>query len=410
MGFQFDQIINLIWRFGKVGNKINIRLAVGISLIVLTSPAQAQDEQWLQYHSTRQAQQIVSDMGSSTLEITSKKPQGVELPQFKSTEPFFAKWSTPMAESGYLWISLDRTHEKGQWDRLFIDSNGNGHLNDETVITAYRTDQNHTYFGPVKVVFEGEDGPLTYHLNFQFYNYNEKNRRLYTYSGGWYEGTIDLAGAKKHCVLIDYNVNGTFNDKSLNAAECDRIRIGKKGDQDTRYVGKFIEIDGALYRPEIARDGAYVKLTKAGDVKFGNIRLPQTITEFSAGGENGLFKIKLENGTGSLPVGKYSINQWTVEKEDQKGKRWKLQGSGISQKGDFEIVADKETEVTIGEPVVSRLEVNKRDSGYSFNQSLGGQLGERIELTRNGSRPPAPKLRIKNKDGSYDRSFNFEYG
>lgn len=149
-----------------MGNKINIWLAVGISLLVLTSLASAQDEQWMQYHSARQAQRIVSDMGSSTPEITSERPQGVELLQFKSTEPFFAKWSTPMVESGYLWISLDRTHKQGQWDRLFIDSNGNSHLNDETVITAYRTDQYHTYFGPVKVIFEGEDGLLTYHLNF----------------------------------------------------------------------------------------------------------------------------------------------------------------------------------------------------------------------------------------------------
>ena len=391
-------------------NQTCIWLIIGISLLILTSPAPAQDEQWLQYHSEREAQQIVGDRGWSTPKLTSEMPQGVEIPPFKSTEPFFAKWSTPMVETGYLWISFDRTHKNGPYDRLYIDSNVNGHLNDETVITAYRTDQDYTYFGPVKVVFQGEDGPLTYHLNFRLYNRTERNRQLAVYSGGWYEGAVTVAGMKKYCVLIDQNVNGTFNDKSLQAHKCDRIRIGKKGSQDTRYVGNLIEIDGTLFRPEIARDGAYIKLSKAEDVKLGNIRMSPAITEFSAGGENGLFKLKLENGTGSLPVGKYSINQWAVEKEDQKGKRWKLQGSGVSQKGDFEIVADKEIELSIGEPVVSRLEVNKRDSGYSFNQSLGGQLGERIEMTRNGARPPAPKLRIKNKDGSYERTFSFEYG
>ncbi len=390
-------------------NQTCIWLIFGISLLILIPPAPAQDEQWLQYHSEREAQQIVGDRGWSTPNLTSEMPQGIELPQFKSTEPFFAKWSTPMVETGFLWISFDRTHKNGPYDRLYIDSNVNGHLNDETVITAYRTDQDYTYFGPVKVVFQGEDGPLTYHLNFRLYNRTERNRQLAVYSGGWYEGTITVAGKKKYCVLIDQNVNGTFNDKSLQAHKCDRIRIGKKGSQDTRYVGNLIDIDGTLFRPEIARDGAYIKLSKAEDVKLGNIRMSPAITEFSAGGENGLFTIKLENGTGSLPVGKYSINQWVVEK-DEKGKRWKLQGSGISQKGDFEIVADKETELSIGEPIVTTLEVNKSDSGYSFNQNLGGQLGERIEMTRNGARPPAPKLRIKNKDGSYDRTFSFEYG
>ncbi len=391
-------------------NKTYMWLTVGISLLVLTSAAPAQDEQWLQYHSEREAQRIIGDMRTSTLQVLSSKPQGVELPQFKAQQQFFAQWSTPMVKSSQLWIALDRTHEQGQWDRLFIDSNGNGHLNDQTAITAYRTDQYYTYFGPVKVVFEGEDGPVTYHLNFQFYNRNERSRGLYVYSGGWYEGDITVAGAKKHCTLIDQNANGTFNDKSLNAAECDRIRIGKKGSKDSLFVGNYIEIDDVLYRPEIARDGAYIKLSKAEDVKFGNIRLPESITEFSAGGENGLFKLKLENGTGSLPVGRYRINQWAVEQEDEKGKKWKMRGEGASDKGDFEILADKETELSIGEPIVATLEVNKRDSEYSFNQKLGGRLGERIELTRNGAQPPAPKLHIKNKDGTYDRTFSFEYG
>ena len=315
-----------------------------------------------------------------------------------------------MVESGYLWISLDRTQKQGPWNRLFIDSNGNGHLNDETAITAYRTDQYSAYFGPVKVVFEGEDGPLTYHLNFRFYNYNEQNRHLYVYSGGWYEGTITIAGAKKHCVLIDQNANGTFDDKALEAHKCDRIRIGKKGGRDTRYVGNFIEVDGVLYQPEIARDGAYIKLTKAEDVKFGNIRLPETITEFSAGGENGLFTLKPEKGTGSMPVGRYRVNYWAIEREDERGKKWKLQSNVFSRKGDFEITADKEAELSIGEPIISTLQARKSSSGYSFSQNLQGRLGERIELTRNGAQPPAPKLHVKDKDGTYDRTFSFEYG
>jgi len=56
------------------------------------------------------------------------------------------------------------------------------------------------------------------------------------------------------------------------------------------------------------------------------------------------------------------------------------------------------------------LKARKSGSGYSFSQNLLGQLGERIELTRNGAQPPAPKLHVKNKDGTYDRTFSFEYG
>ncbi len=389
--------------------KINIWLAAGISLFLLTSPAAAQDEQWLQYRSSRDSWQLLGDINASYPEVASDKPKGVELPDFKCEERFFARWPTPMATGGGLWLAFDRKSKSGPHDLIYIDRNGNGSLADESALEAYELDERNAKFEPVKILFDGEDGPITYHLNVKFYRSPDRTS-LVLWPAGWYEGTIKVAGANKYCMLIDYNSNGTYNDKSLNAAECDRIRIGNKGDQDTRFVGNFIEIDDALYRPDIARDGACIKLSKAEDVKFGTIRLPQTISEFSAGGENGLFKLTLESGTGSLPVGKYRINQWAVEREDEKDRKWKLQGMSFSNKGDFDIIADKETGLSIGEPILSTLQVNKKDSEYSFNQSLGGRFGERIELTRNGSRPPAPKLHIKNKDGSYERTFSFEYG
>ncbi len=260
-----------------MGNTNHIRLAVGICLFLILSQAAAQQEQWLQYHSEREAQLMGDGISMQILQVSAEKPSGVELPQFEGQNLFFIKWSTPMVKSGYLWISLDRTNKYGVHDLLYIDSNGNGHLNDEEPVKAYRKDQYSAYFGPAKVIFEIEDGPVSYHLNFRFYG-REDYTRLYVSSGGWYEGDIMVGDAKKHCVLFDYNANGTFDDKSLEAGNCDRIRIGKMDPQDTRFVGNYIKIDGTLYRPEIARDGAFIKLTKAEDVKFGNIRLPESIT------------------------------------------------------------------------------------------------------------------------------------
>jgi len=314
-----------------------------------------------------------------------------------------------MVKSGYLWVSLDRSHKHGLYDLLYIDSNGNGHLNDETALAAYRIDQDNSYFGPVKVIFEIEDGPVTYHLNFRFYSYNV-NRRLYASSGGWYEGDITVGGAKKHCVLFDYNANGAFDDKSLEANECDRIRIGNKDSQDARFVGNYIEVDGVLYRPEVARDGAYIKLTEAKDARFADIRLPESITEFSAGGENGLFILKPEKGAGSLPVGKYRINYWAIKRKDEKGTQWEMRGTGFYKTGLFDITVDKKTELSIGEPIVSTLKAQIKEGAYYFRFDMKGRDNERIELTRNGVRPQAPKLHIKSADGRYDRTFSFEYG
>jgi len=399
--------------------KMWICIIVGFGVVVLTSASPvsgfaqdtgAQQEQWLQYTVANEAWQILGDMGIAAPRLSSEKPQGVELPQFKCEEPLFVRWSTPMVEAGGLWIALDRTKKDGQYDLIYVDSDADNSLTDESAYQAYRQEQRYTYFGPIKVVFQGEEGPITYHLNIQFYDYQGR-RSLYIRPAGWYEGTVTVAGEQKHCVLIDQNVNGTFNDKSLNDGSSDRIRIGKKDSRDTRFVGNYIEVDGVLYTTEIAKDGAYIKLAKAEDVTFGNVRLPEVITDFAAGGENGLFIVKPKEGVAKLPVGKYRIDHWRSERKDDKGTNWALEGRYFP--GDSGLISVTETsqaELSVGEPIVSTLEAQQREAEYSFRQELQGRQGERIELTREGARPQPPKLRIKNKDGKYDRSFTFEYG
>jgi hypothetical protein len=388
--------------------RLFIQLAAGIILLILVAQAPAQQEQWLQYHSSREAGQLLGQAGSQTLQLSAEQPADVKLPQFKDKNQFFAKWTTPMVKSGFLWVALDRTQKQGPYDLLYIDSNCNGALDDETAEPAYRMDQRAAYFGPVKVIFQIEDGPVTYHLNFRSYQLADTG--LYASSGGWYEGDITVGTEKKHCVLFDYNANGTFNDKSASAGDCDRIRIGKQGGQETLFTGNYVVIDETLYRPQIARDGACVKLTKAEDVKFGSIRLPESITQLSANGENGLFILKPGKGAATLPVGKYCIYDWAIERQDDKGTNWQLKGSGLGERDAFEVTEDKQAVLSVGEPIIATLDASEREGTYSFNHSMKGRAGERIELTRNGAQPQAPKVRIKNADGAYDRTYSFQYG
>lgn len=377
---------------------------VGIAITIATTLAAGQDVQWLQYRSVREASSAIRDIRLQSLAPVGEKPAGVTLPEFTGSEQVFAKWSTPMVKAGYLWMAVDGTN------KLFIDSNGNGHLDDETAIEAYRSTQPSAYFGPVKVVFQGEDGPVTYHLNIQF-AHRRDYKRLYVRTAGWYEGTITLNGQKKQCMLIDYNANGAFNDRSVNFDQCDRIQIGAADAQETRFVGNYIEADGTLYSSEIARDGAYVKFAKAEGVKFGNVRLPESVTEFAAGGENGLFIRKPEKGQCILPIGKYRIEHWIIQRQDDKDAEWKLQGAYFGDTGLFDVTEAQAAELSLGEPIVCALQADQREPGtYYFRQELKGKLGERIEMTRNNARPQPPKVQIKSKDGKYDRTFTFEYG
>ena len=386
------------------------------ALILLTfSPITASEqEQWLSYRSSREAEQIVGDMSSQFKELSSDKPQGAELPDFKSNRPFFTEWPSPMVKGGRLLIALDNTHTYGPHNLLYIDTNADGNLKDQTALEAYSSDEYYSYFGPVKIVFEGEDGPITYHLNFRCYtNPNNVNSYLYIYSGGWYEGMIEVEGQKLFCTLIDYNVNGIFNDKSLSSGSTDRIRISKlKDERNTKYVGKYFDLYGELYEIDIAKDGAFIKLKKAEDVKYGQIQLQKTITKFLAGGENGLFEIKLDdNGLGKLPVGKYRINIWEIEQKDQTGATWKLEARGYNSSSDFSVTENAKTELAAGEPIIAPMTVTKSSGNeYPVRLSLAGRMGESLYLYRNNVLPSQPKLYIKSLDGSYDKTFALEYG
>ena len=369
----------------------------------------AQQEQWLSYHTSPEAYPQVGDMRMRQLKLVTDKPELVDVPEFKNDTPLFAKWNSPMAKGGFLWMAFDREHKRGNYDRLVIDSNGDGNLKDEKFIDSHRRDHRESFFGPAPVYFDGEDGPITYHLNFRL-SYRSNHKYLYVSAGGWYEGMIQLGDQKLHCMLIDYNGNGQFNDISPSDSQCDRIRVGKSKPAPTRYVGNYLEVDGVLYQPTIARDGAFITIQKAKDVIFGNVRTPDEINELTAGGENGLLTVKLENGLGKLPVGQYRLVHWKIDRKDDDDHTWTMQGSGFDKNGDFAVTKDRPVHIPIGEPVLAHLEVRNKGTEFYFNHKMRGQLNELIEITRNGSQARAPKLQIVSGDQTYKRSFQLEYG
>ena len=101
---------------------------------------------------------------------------------------------------------------------------------------------------------------------------------------------------------------------------------------------------------------------------------------------------------------------WKIERKDEDGNIWKLKGSELGSKGIFEIVDGTKVKLSVGEPVVSTLTAGKDNSTYYLRHSLGGRLSETVEITKNGSRPEAPKLQVSNADDSYLETLNFEYG
>ncbi|MHC4535612.1 MAG: carboxypeptidase regulatory-like domain-containing protein [Planctomycetota bacterium] len=369
----------------------------------------------LKYRWSDRGWRLLEGKDFQRINMTTHKPNGIRLGNLKNDNVLFGQWHSPVVKGGYRWIALDHTYKYGQYDRLIMDTNGDGHLGDEIVTMAKSSSQPSTEnyfisFGPVEVLMNQDNEPRICHLSLGFY-YNDKE--LCTGTIGWYEGYVTVSGAKKRCLLVDKNSDGTFDTKSPNMSESDLIAFGEEDQRIVRTVGEYVELDGNMYCLGINRglDSMKVSLIPAKEVLFGTIRLSKSITKFTAVGQNGLFTVHPNEGLAKLPVGTYCIDNWITEQKDEQGNKWTLKGHSFGDSGIFQVSEGRQTALSVGEPIFTSLEqANQEDDVFNFiNPKLYGQLSEEINLNCNED-DLRLLLHIKSKDHSYNRTFTFEYG
>jgi len=381
-----------------------------LATMAVATTVSAQKEQWLDYHVDREGR------GFRYLNLTTNPPPNVKLPKLNA-RPYFAHWTTPMDKEGR-WLCLDRSKRSGLYDTVYFDTTGNGRLDDKAPVGVARSDQYNAYFEPVRVVFKGEDGPITYHLVLRFAQYESSSANLYMSSGGYYAGKVDMNGKKRHIELTDQNVNGTFNDRGPDMSDSDCVKV--QGDKvEDRHLGKLLEVDGEFYQVEVARDGAFIKLQAAENVVLGKVHVPETISQFVAYGENGHFVRKPAKGEFTLPVGKYHIEEWNINRKDDKGARWELSAYGFNDSARFTVAAVRPVSLDIGEPMRAALQFDEpaarpgsrqANQEMSFDLRFEGHYGETLQIMKGNERPPGPKLTLTSLDGSYRHISTFQFG
>jgi hypothetical protein len=426
-------------------------LAAFVMLMVSTlgTVASAQQEQWLQYRKAAEPYSYVGGTGGCEGILGDQAPSGVALPAFNADKPLFAFWRCPAGSSissdgnaKGAWLALDCTSKGGRYDLLYIDSNLDGSLADEKPLKAPKTppgyprDYSISEFKLIKMILPWQTGETAYHLNVRFTDYRGQ-RRLSIESACWYEGPVIIDGKELWCTLLDTTCNGKFNEMAPAWSKADKIRLAPEGDRSfqsfetdrtTRNVGQYVEVEGKLHQLDVSPDGAYVKFSPAGDVPTGSCRVDPAIDEIFMLGSTGSFERSPKDGVFTLPVGEYRFQRWAKTKTDQQGARWRLLAlqSGNPQSRDRAIstvTAGGETVLEFGGPPKSRVQAAvmgqptgltsqnaARRREFNLNQELEGALGERVVLQCNGAQVPAPKIRITNADGDYDKTFSMEYG
>jgi hypothetical protein len=167
----------------------------------------------------------------------------------------------------------------------------------------------------------------------------------------------------------------------------------------------------AVFGPRAGNHEPSPKPAVTEGVACGSVVVPEGISQLAAEGPDGSVAVEFDQGLGRLPVGKYRIVSWKAERQDEQGAVWTLSGRPFGPAGRFEITDGARTSLDVGEPIVATVHATKvGPTQYSFTQSLQGRLEEQVAVIRGGARPGAPKLRIRNKDGTYDRIFAFQYG
>jgi len=308
-----------------------------------------------------------------------------------------------------------RAHARGQYDRLIVDADGDGRLDDEAVVAAYTSSQPSersylTAFAPIKVLLDQSSGPPAVHLSFGFYG---SDRELCVGSVGWYEGDVNVAGAKTRCLLVDRSADGTFATRSSDPMLADLMGLGDEEHRTAHVLGKYVVLKDEFYEVQVVEGHECIRVdfTPAATLPCGVIRLPEGISELVVAGENGCFTLHPNDGAVRLPAGTYQLIRWQAERNDEQGRRWTLTGHSFDDSTRVEVTANGETCLTVGEPVVTSLEqVRGMEPPYSFHgPKLMGRLGETVDLDCDAA-DARLALRIRAADGSYDRTFTFEYG
>jgi hypothetical protein len=412
-------------------------------MILAATAAQAQEAQRLQYRTDAQPDKSLGVYAEVRVRAAPSPPAGVALPKLAGDRPLFAKWITPMVPAGHLWLALDQSAEQGVYDRLFVDTNADGSLADETPVAAERAEadnqpgapvaygrklnQQTARFAAVKILFPGKDGPIAYHLNVVFQSRTartiywtrgmqdrvESVEELCLTPGGWHEGTVAVGGKTYLCRLADANVNGTFDDVSADEGQADFILIeGDAARPPIRTAGRYIQIGGALYHPAPARDGAAIAFTPLKDVPSGTLRLDVPQAQLTVNGENGLLYLNATAGKVSAPAGKYRLTTWKVDRADGSGAAWRAEGTVIPNEASvLQLSEGRETPLAVGEPFTCTGTDTSQDRGtHNLSLRLRGRLDEPVYLYRDGRQAVPPQVRIANADKTYDQAFATEYG
>lgn len=124
------------------------------------------------------------------------------------------------------------------------------------------------------------------------------------------------------------------------------------------------------------------------DLSFGTVEIPKGVIIVVINSDNEHITIKPKEKVSQLPVGRYRIDYWIMERKDKDGNIWKLKGSNLGSRGIFYVTKGQEIKLSLGEPIISSPTASREYSTYYFSHHL---IRTTIRNYRNHEKRKSPR-------------------
>jgi len=323
---------------------------------------------------------------------------------------------------------------------LYVDSDRDGNLAEETPVSGTRGESGITFAG---ASVPGADGrSVRVRMNSHTREASQAPGCLHMAAAGYRTGQVRLAGKTYRVAVIDGDLSGRYDDVPagpLPDRRVDAVVFDRNGNgQFERFdptgnppewspLAKALAVDGAWYAVTVAADGSKIDLSPTQPT-YGHLDLGPHRLTLGAFSDFGYQRIESQGGKVRVPAGRYAAVSLELLKSDGTAD-WRLQlARDPGRLGAFVVEAGQTFSMPLGPPLVPTAGVEQTEGVVTTSNLVGpdrrsipivrldyrleGRSGERYApaVMKGSTRVPPPEVEIVDSTGKVIYSGKFAYG
>jgi hypothetical protein len=250
-------------------------------------------------------------------------------------------------------------------------------------------------------------------------------------------------------LAIDLDGDGTFLKETRDTPE-------------TYRLSKYISLEGRCYEIEVLDNGRKIAVRET-DATCGTVIVTSLFSRYSVDLLGYRWPVQLKGAPGTvfkLPAGSYQVLTWNIEgagagdtvwqvqgvgaqtdpvvqvtenkltrllldsaslgqgafsleKADERGRRWRIQGSGALNASTVQVNPDGTARAGFGPPFTATVLAQKMQDSLVLSVDIRGMDGAKFNsgtLRVDGARAPVPEFEVRNEQGRVVHRDKFKYG